>query len=66
DGGVFAFGDAAYAGRDLAPDDAVKIVPSEAGAGYRIVRSNATVSSHGSLPALSKTSAASKVVTATP
>ncbi len=66
DGGVFAYGDAAYAGRDLAPDDAVKLIPSEAGNGYRIVRSNSTVSSHGSLPALSKTSAPAKVVTAAP
>ncbi|HEY4410319.1 MAG TPA: hypothetical protein VGO87_10590, partial [Acidimicrobiia bacterium] len=66
DGGVFCFGDAAYAGRDLAPDDAIKIVGSEAGAGYRIVHSNATVTSHGSLPALSKTSAPAKVVTAMP
>jgi hypothetical protein len=67
DGGVFALGDASYSGRDdgSSAKDALKIVPSAAGAGYRIVHSDATVTSHGSLPALSKTSSTAKVVTAT-
>jgi hypothetical protein len=66
DGGVFALGDAVYSGRDSGTaTDALKIVPSAAGAGYRIVHSDAGVTSHGTLPALSKTSSAAKVVTAT-
>jgi DMSO/TMAO reductase YedYZ molybdopterin-dependent catalytic subunit/uncharacterized membrane protein YgdD (TMEM256/DUF423 family) len=66
DGGVFALGDAFYSGRDDGTaKDALKIVPSAAGAGYRIVHSDATVTSHGTLPALSKTSSAARVVTAT-
>ncbi|HEV7534347.1 MAG TPA: hypothetical protein VGP90_01855, partial [Acidimicrobiia bacterium] len=66
DGGVFALGDALYAGRDDGgAKDALKIVPSAAGSGYRIVHTDATVTSHGALPALSKTSSTAKVVTAT-
>jgi hypothetical protein len=64
DGGVFALGDATYSGRDSGMAK-LKLVPSDAGAGYRIVHSDATVSSHGTLPALSKTSSAAKVVAAT-
>jgi len=66
DGGVFALGDAVYSGRDSGTaTNALKIVPSAAGAGYRIVHSDAGVTSHGTLPALSKTSSTAKVVTAT-
>jgi hypothetical protein len=66
DGGVFALGDALYAGRDPSTaKDALEIVPSAAGAGYRIVHADATVGSVGKLPALSKTSSPGKVVAAT-
>ena len=66
DGGVFAFGDARYLGRDPSSKaDAVRLIPSVTGTGYRIVHSDATVTSIGALPALSKVSVNGAVVAAT-
>jgi hypothetical protein len=66
DGGIFAFGDARYVGRDPSTrPDAVRLIPSLTGTGYRIVHSDATVASVGSLPPLSKVSVNGAVVTAT-
>jgi hypothetical protein len=48
DGGVFAFGNAAFLGRDPSTkSDAVKLVVSATGTGYRIVHADATVTSIG-------------------
>jgi hypothetical protein len=66
DGGVFAFGDARYVGRDPSTKpDAIRLIPSVTGTGYRIVHSDATVASVGSLPPLSKVSVNGAVVAAT-
>jgi hypothetical protein len=66
DGGVFAFGDSKYVGRDPSTKaDAVRMIPSVTGTGYRIVHADSTVASIGSLPALAKTSVNGAVVTAT-
>jgi hypothetical protein len=63
--GVFAFGDARYLGRGPSTrTDAIGLVASVNGAGYRIVRAAGTVTSIGSLRPLSGLPVDGRVVAA--